>query len=66
MEKEIIAPHLKAYDQDIFIEKVRRIIMDGETTQGYIAMVIGKEPATLSRMMSHEFDFSLNDATRTV
>ena len=61
-KKEIIAPHLKAYDQSKFIEKVRRIITDADTTQGYVAKIAGRDPATLSRMMSHEFDFSLNDA----
>lgn len=44
-KKEIIAPHLKAYDQSKFIEKVRRIITDADTTQGYVAKIAGRDPA---------------------
>ena len=61
-EKEIIAPHLKAYDQDKFIEKVRRIIADAGTKQAYVARIVGRDPGNFSRAMNHEFDFSLNDA----
>ena len=58
--------HKKVYDRDKFIKKVKRLQKDNKTTQAYIGQSIGRDASTMSRMISKEFYFSLNDGKRYI
>ena len=58
----IRVPHIKAYDREKFIKKIKRVQKDNQTTQAYIGQSIGRDASTISRMINQEFDFNLNDA----